>query len=312
MSTNFRIIYVESAVSYDDIFLFIKLINVGTFSGLAKVLNTTQGTISRKIQQLEGDLRLQLIKRNSRGLFEMTPDGEILYNKFSGQEENLNNALEDVINRQNIIKGTLKVALPMLLYNTLLVPYIHEFHKSYPDAKLIISYSTGQPIDVLKENIDLAISPHRPTVQNVKIRLLKKAHSKLYATNEYIQKYGAPEYLEDLAKHQIVGTAINNVPNNCWEVTELNSGNQILINHESSIYISALHNTAMALSDNYIIKAIDFFMQKNLDNGEIQEILPNYSFGTNNFYLIRSNGIQSKLERVFIEFIESCLNGDLE
>lgn len=293
-------------MSYDDIFLFVKLINVGTFSGLAKSLNTAQGSISRKIQQLEEDLRLQLIRRNSRGLFEMTPDGEILYNRFSSQEENLNNALEDVISRQNTVKGTLKVAIPLLAYNAILAPYIHEFHEAYPDSKLIISYAGGGVVDLVKENLDIAISTQQPTSQNVKIRLIKKAYFKLYATASYVEKYGIPQSLDDLQNHQVVGVAVDNVPSRWWEVTDLTNDSQSLLAYESHIYINALHNTAMVFNNNYIINAIDIFMSNDLTAGKVKEFLSNYSFGTSNFYLIRNNGIQSKLERVFIEFIEDC------
>ena len=64
-------------MNYDDILLFVKLVNIGTFSGLAKSINVTQSTISKKIQKLEQQLNLQLIHRNSRTL-ELTADGELL------------------------------------------------------------------------------------------------------------------------------------------------------------------------------------------------------------------------------------------
>ncbi len=52
---------------YDDIFLFVKLVNHDNFRKLATVLNISQSTISRRIQNLEVQLKQQLIKRNSNG-----------------------------------------------------------------------------------------------------------------------------------------------------------------------------------------------------------------------------------------------------
>ncbi len=293
-------------MNYDDIFLFVKLINIGSFSGLAKTLNTTQGTVSRRIQNLEEHLHLQLIRRNSRGLLEMTPDGEILYARFSEQENILNNALEDVIDRQSSIKGKLKVAIPLLLYNKVLAPYIHNFQDSYPDAKLIISYAGGS-VDLLKDNIDIAISTCQPSSQTAKIKLLNSYRYRLYATDEYILKNGQPTTPEDLPRHNLVGSAVDNVPDKRLESTNINNNSTQIIDYDPGIYISnAFYNIDMVYSGNYIIKALDLFMSNDVASGKVKVILPEYTFGTSKFYLVRNSGIKSKLERVFVEFMEEC------
>lgn len=293
-------------MNYDDIFLFVKLINIGSFSRLAKTLNTTQGTVSRRIQNLEEHLHLQLIRRNSRGLLEMTPDGEILYARFSEQENILNNALEDVIDRQSSIKGSLKITIPLLLYNKVLAPYIHDFQNNYPDAKLIISYAGGS-IDLLKDNIDMAISTFQPTSQTSKIKLLNSYHYRLYASDEYILKNGQPSTPEDLPRHKLVGSAIDNVPDKRLEVTNTSDNTTQIIDYDPRVCISnAFYNIDMVYSGNYIIKALDLFMSNDVASGKVKVVLPEYTFGTSKFYLIRNSGIKSKLERVFVEFIEDC------
>lgn len=304
-------------LNYDDIFLFIKLVKVGSYSGLAKSLHTTQATISRRIQNLEENLHLQLIRRNQRGLFKMTPDGEILYAKFSEQEKILGSALREVIDRQNVVRGTLRIAIPLLLYNKVLAPHIHIFQEDYPDAKLIISYAAGS-VDLLKDNFDLAVSTSLPVSQTNTIKWLNSYHYRLYATNEYILKYGKPNTPEELIQHKLIGSSINTVekylvigqsPDNLidkhLEATNINTNKTSIIDYNPSICISnAFANIDMVYNNNYIVKALDLFMNNDLANGKVQLILPEYTFGSSKFYLIRNNGIRSKLEQAFVEFIK--------
>lgn len=304
-------------LNYDDIFLFVKLINIGSFSALAKVLNTSQATISRRIQNLENQLHLQLIRRHSRGMLGMTPDGEILYARFSEQERILGSALKEVIDRQSMVKGTLKIAIPLLLYNKVLTPYIHIFQENYPDAKLIISYAAGS-VDLLKDNFDLAISSSLPASQTNTIKLLNSYHYKLYATNEYILKYGQPKTPEDLIQHKLIGSSINtvekylvigqsldNLIDKHLEATNINNNKTSVIDYNPSICVSnAFANIDMVYNNNYIVKALDLFMSNDLAHRKVQLILPEYIFGSSKFYLIRNNGIHSKLEQAFVEFIE--------
>lgn len=70
-------------MNYNDIFLFIKLVKLGTFTALANSIGVSQGTVSRRIQHLEENLNMKLLKRNSRGLIEMTEEGRSLFDKFN-------------------------------------------------------------------------------------------------------------------------------------------------------------------------------------------------------------------------------------
>ena len=196
---------------YDDIFLFVKLINSGSFSKLSQSVNISQGTISKRIQSLEEELHLQLIKRNSRGLLELSPEGESLYNSFSIHEDKLKESLEEVISLQNIVKGSIHVALPLMIYNKIILPHLDGFIAKYPEAKIIISF-TGNQIELLKDNFNLAVTMQQPQSQSTKIKLLQKSRIKLFASKTYIEKHGAPIQLDELSQHNIAGLSINRIP----------------------------------------------------------------------------------------------------
>ena len=222
-------------MNYDDILLFVKLVNIGTFSGLAKSINVTQSTISKKIQKLEQQLDLQLIHRNSRTL-ELTADGELLYENFRYYEGSLKDSLSTVINRQNKVAGVLKVSLPKIINDKILLPHFYKFMQKYPEAKIIISYNANR-VDLLKEGFNLAISMQQPISENNKIRLLKKSKIKLFTTTSSQELYGLPQTPSDLPKHNLVAAALNGEPLNDLVVTNINSESDELVRLNPSLYV---------------------------------------------------------------------------
>lgn len=294
-------------MNYDDILLFVKLVNIGTFSGLAKSINVTQGTISKKIQKLEQDLNLQLIHRNSRTL-ELTAEGELLYEKFCRYERSLKDSLDDVINRQNKVAGILKVSLPKIINDKILMPYFHKFMQKYPEAKIIISYNTNK-VDLLKDGFNLAISMQQPISENNKIRLLKKSKIKLFTTSLYQQLYGLPKTPTELAKHNLVAAALNGELLNNLVVTNIDDEYDELVSLNPSLYVNnAIYNVDLAASGHFIASSAEILVHNELLDERLIPVLPDYYFGSVNFYLLRSNEIHSKLEQVFVDFIIKCFN----
>lgn len=144
-------------MNFDDIFLFVKLVNIGTFTELAKQLNVSQSTVSRRIQSLEESINTKLIKRNSRGVIEVTTEGQSLYNNFSYIEEQAVVTFQKWINNSKQIKGILRVGVPKLFFDNLVAPKLDTFYTRYPNVQLVFSYTAGI-VDLVKDNIDIAIT----------------------------------------------------------------------------------------------------------------------------------------------------------
>lgn len=190
-------------MNFDDIFLFVKLVNIGTFTELAKQLNVSQSTVSRRIQSLEESINTKLIKRNSRGVIEVTTEGQSLYNNFSYIEEQAVVTFQKWINNSKQIKGILRVGVPKLFFDNLVAPKLDTFYTRYPNVQLVFSYTAGI-VDLVKDNIDIAITK-KPTTNNCTIKTLLKSKNKLYASKKYIQEKGVPETIKELENHSIVG-----------------------------------------------------------------------------------------------------------
>jgi DNA-binding transcriptional LysR family regulator len=291
---------------YDDIFLFVQLIEKGSFSRLSRHIGVNQSTISRRISQFEESLGKKLLQRNTRGLFELTADGADFYAKFSIISNDVNQYLND-FKQINEYAGVLRIAIPRVLFNYSIVPVIHQFQDNYPHIQLIVNYSGGE-VDLIKDNLDMAIVVKQPINQNYKQKLLMSNKRYLYASNEYIAKYGAPTSLVDLVNHRMVGQAINqSITNELCALNEQTNEYTTISYTPKIITNNALFNLDFALNGGYIINAMDNLVINEVAAGQLVKLLPNFSFGETKFYLLRNNGLRNHLEAVFIDFLNSVL-----
>lgn len=295
---------------YDDIFMFVKLVDIGSFSALSRKLETTQATISRRIQNLETLLGVSLFHRNTRRL-EVTDIGKQIYEKFRNQEANLHSLIEETVHSSNGISGTLRIALPIAISRTIITPHLAKFLAAYPKINLITSFITGQ-IELVKDGFDLAVSIVLPKAQNNIIKLLHKFNINLYVSSTYINKYGNITSLDQLGSNHILqmgiltpeGTVIKEVVAKNKTTQE---ERQITLNPRLSIN-NLLHAYEIAQSGEIIVAGWDSLLEPYMKTGEIVKILPEYSFGEIPCYLIRQSQETTALQSAFIDFIERCFD----
>lgn len=288
-------------MNYDDIFLFVQLIDRGSFVKLSLHLNIGQSTISRRIRNLEETLGKKLLRRNTRGLFEMTSDGIELYNKFKFLSDDINQYISDFKQVQQYI-GVLRISIPRAFFSILIVPMLRQFHDLHPQVQLIFNYAGGE-VDLVKDNLDLAITITPPSTQNCKQRLLMTSQHHLYASPEYIKQYGEPNDLSTLNNHRLVGSAFNHHVNNNFTIMNNITGEVTnLVYSPKLVTNNAMFNLDLALNNGYIISAPEKLVENEIKNKQLIKVLPEYSFGETKFYLLRHTSIRNHLENLFINF----------
>lgn len=291
---------------YDTIALFIKLVEIGNYTKAATMLNTSQATLSRKIQILEQELGVELVRRNNR-VFDLTEQGDLLYKRLVEPVKQLQVKLSDFNENKHAVRGTLKVALPAALSYELITPKISSFTNKYPEVKILLDYSSN-PIDLMRNDYNIAVSTIMPISQTSKVRLLKTFNFKLYATPQYIERYGMLGQLDDIQQHKIIGLiGLDGNLRFSYPVKNLVTGVETVINHEANIYINnIIHGVQLAKTGHYIVGGWDELLTQELKSGELLPVLPEYIFGEMPCYLVRHNRAASNLENLFAEFLMKC------
>lgn len=75
-------------IMYDDIVLFVHIVQQQGLAPAAKKLDLPAATVTRRLQRLETSIGHQLIHRSARQ-FVLTPEGEAFYQAYAGLVEQL-------------------------------------------------------------------------------------------------------------------------------------------------------------------------------------------------------------------------------
>lgn len=293
----------------DDLMLFVKVVDVGSFLHTAKLLKITHPTVARKIKNLENDLGVTLLRINTRE-FELTEIGRQVYNLIreqSGVIDNLVSSVDSISQHQLEPYGTVKVALPVVLAYDLITPHLPKFLLKYPKINLVISYH-NQMIDLVKDGYDLAMLNYVPTQQGLTVKNVFNASLSLYCTKAYAEKYGVPKDPSELSKHLVTGlmqsdgSVANEGPitHNVTQVTTLvDMPKRIIINN-------SLHGLKL-LESNEVICGLFENVAHALNQANIVRVLPDYHVLDLKFYTVRHQSIRDLKTQLFCEFLEECL-----
>ncbi len=139
----------------NEIIIFVKVVEAGSFAGAARRLDVPKSTVSAKVSALERRLGVTLIRRTTRKLF-VTEAGQEYFQQCLRSLQQISAAEEQVAQRQSIPQGLLRITAPVELGGTLLPSVITEFQKQYADVKLEVIL-TDRMVDLVSEGIDLSL-----------------------------------------------------------------------------------------------------------------------------------------------------------
>lgn len=133
---------------------FVRVVETGSFSAVARELNTTQPTVSKQIAALEAYLDVQLLTRSTRKL-QLTQEGERFFEQCQGVLDAAAAAEASVGQRQSPV-GRLRVSCPVAFGQCQMMPYLKGFLDRYPDLTVDLILS-DRFVDLVEEGVDLAI-----------------------------------------------------------------------------------------------------------------------------------------------------------
>ncbi|WP_233217523.1 LysR family transcriptional regulator [Trinickia dabaoshanensis] len=151
---------------------FVRIVESGNLSAAAAQLNTTQPTVSRRLQALERSLGVRLLHRSTHTM-RLTVDGERCFNRAKELLASWASFEAEVRGAQEEPEGLLRVAVPHAFGQHRLVEPLVRYLKDYPRVQ--VEWLLQDDVrDFIAKGIDCAIQvgePNDPAV--VAIRLSK-------------------------------------------------------------------------------------------------------------------------------------------
>lgn len=192
---------------YEEMALFVRVVETGSFSDAARQMGATPSAISRSIARLERALGTQLLQRTTRKLG-LTPSGARILEHCS----NIVNAARAVMDMgdhdDRSPRGLARICAPKAIGCSLIHPHMQDFLATYPgvDVQLILD---DRALDLVDHNIDLAVRvTDSPPVGLIGRRVMGIEHV-ICASPSYLARHAVPTIPEDLSAHSCIALGEN-------------------------------------------------------------------------------------------------------
>ena len=192
--------FMEQSLQPNDLLLFARVAELGSFSRAAERLGMPKSTVSRRVSALEMQLGERLLTRSTRKL-SITEFGQQVLLHARHVAEDVDAAASLAQNRQAAPSGTLRATMPNDIAHSMLLPMLADFSRKHPAIRLELDLS-ARFVDVIGENFDLAIRPGALRDDaSLAARRIALFSMSLYASAEYVKRRGLPAAPEELQQH---------------------------------------------------------------------------------------------------------------
>jgi len=184
----------------NDLLLFARVVEDGSFTRAADRLNIPKSTLSRRLSMLEVQLGERLLLRTTRKI-SVTDFGQALLAHAQQVTAEVEAAQALTQHRQAEPSGRLRISMPGDFATEVLGDMLGEFVARYPAITLDVDLSPRR-VDLIGENFDLAIRMgDLPDDASLAARRIAAMTVGLYAAPAYLKSRGTPSEPEALMEH---------------------------------------------------------------------------------------------------------------
>ncbi len=258
-------------MDWDKLKIFHTVAEASSFTKASTILNLSQSAISRQIQALENDLKVQLFERHARGLV-LTENGEYLFKSAHEVISKLKDVESNLSGGKDKLDGKLTVTTVVSFGTTWLTPRIKEFMDLNPGIEVELIFDDKE-LDLSTRQADVGIWMRRPKQLNYIQKKFVDFNYHIYGSNEYLQKNGYLKTIKDLNNHKFITYgrgAPSPVYNPDWV---LKLGIKDNKKRKSIMKVNSVYGLLLAVQSGVGLAALPDYIAHNVPN--LTKVLPN-------------------------------------
>lgn len=201
----------------DAIRLFIRTVENGSFSSVAREAGVGQPAVSKQIAALEAYLGAQLMRRTSRKMT-LTGAGQSFYEAAVRLIEDFDEIKSSIGKEQIASSGLVRVTAAPVFGRLYITPKLPDFFATYPGISVELS-ATDRTVNLVEEGVDLAIRIGDLTDSSMTARRVASTPILTLATPAYLDARGAPTMPDDLQQHSCIVFDVRQEPR-LWTFTK--------------------------------------------------------------------------------------------
>lgn len=252
---------------------FVRTVELGSFSAVAKEAHVSTSTIARKVSVIEESLGLSLLHRSTHKI-SLTEAGAIYLERASRLIADFDDTMRVVAELDAKPSGPLKLTAPVAFGRRYLAPLIGPFLKKYPSIQLDVRL-TDNHNDLVAGGFDLDIHEGENYLDNLVVQKIAINQSVLCAAPSYLDARGRPCHPSDLKGHNCLryvhpeGDPRWNFENGTESISVLPTGN--LSTDHSEMLLEAVC-AGLGIGDFEV-----WLVKDKLISGELEVVLPNFT-----------------------------------
>jgi DNA-binding transcriptional LysR family regulator len=255
----------------NDLAMFVQVVRAGSFSEAARRLCMPANTLSRRIDQFEGQLGTRLLHRSTRKLA-LSAEGQGLFERYAP-------ALDQILEIERLHvgaqapSGSVRVTAMAGLFEFFRIEWLAEFYARYPNINIDFLLD-DTAADLIAARIDLALRMGIETGSGFKVRRLAPSAMIIAASPAYLERRPAPRTLRELAQHDCL-TISNRQGRSTWRLQGARGSQEVPINSRFAVNDmrvlaqACIAGLGIALLPQLIVEPI-------IAQGKLVRVLPTY------------------------------------
>lgn len=192
----------KSQVTLERMRTFVRVVERGSLSAVARDLGIGQASVSRHVQELEQAVGIPLLSRTTRRVT-LTEEGAGYYANCIQILRLVEQAGEEALSARGAASGTIRVSCSAALGVLHITRLIFAFQDRYPDIHIDLSL-TDERIDLVGEGVDIALRLGPLTDSSMRLRALGQSQRLMVAAPAYLARWGRPKAPRELRDHQCI------------------------------------------------------------------------------------------------------------
>jgi len=260
----------------NDMYLFVQVAEQGGFSAASRVLGIPKSRLSRRIEALEERLGARLVQRSTR-TFAVSAAGQLFLQHCQAMIAAADAADDAVAEIQSKPRGTVRVSCPVTMAQFVIGPILPPFLLANPEVRISV-LSTNRIVNVIEENIDVALFVHRAPLQDSMLieRMLGVSRQVLVASPALLSRFPPLREPTDLIEFPAL-CAGGRIGAHEWELIS-RTGHKTLVPIVPCLtaeHLSLLKDAA--LSGVGIARLPLLICAKEVRSGKLEVVLPEWS-----------------------------------
>lgn len=259
----------------NDLWYFVQVVDNGGFSPASRVIGIPKSRLSRRIALLEESLETRLIQRSTRS-FTVTEAGQIFYRHCKAMIIEAEAAQEAINSLRAEPRGLIRLSCPIALLHVHIGEMLAKFMALYPQVSVQLE-ETNRQVDVLNENVDLAVRV-RPLPLDDSDLVMRKLADRgmcLVASPELVKRFTTPASPADLQHWPSLALS---KPQQIYRWCLFGPDNQEVTLHHKPRFVTTDMDAlrAAALAGVGLVQLPILMVNKQLADGSLVRLLPEW------------------------------------